>query len=244
MKLDSPFVNGLGGLLASVLVRHWVATLDYGIAYYDRAVDPVQPECRGQKILLLWHEYLMVPLGLRGHCNIAMLVSRHRDAEILSRLAHHIGFESIRGSTNRGGVQALRELFRKSQNMHLVITPDGPRGPRRVLTPGAIYLASKLGLPLVAIGVGFDRPWRMPTWDRFALPRPYSRARGILSSEIFIPPRLDRDGIESYRQRVEQVLLRLTTEAERWAQSQARMRGQERVLRGPRRISRKLKVES
>lgn len=235
MKLDSPFINGLGGLLASVLVSRWLSTLDYGVAYYDRSVDPVQPSCRGQKILLVWHEYLMVPVGIRGHCNIALLVSRHRDAEILSRMAHHIGFKSIRGSTNRGGVQALRELLRTSNNMHLCITPDGPRGPRRELAAGAIYLASRLGLPLVAIGMGLERPWRMPTWDSFALPRPYTRVRGILSPDIFIPPDLNRNGIETYRQRVQEVLRRLTTEAEHWAQSKARMRGQERVLYGPRR---------
>ena len=90
-----------------------------------------------------------------------MLLSRHRDAEILSHAAYHLGFDFVRGSTNRGGVAAIRELLEKSRHMHLTITPDGPRGPRRKLAPGSIYLASKLGLPLVVMGYGYDRPWRV-----------------------------------------------------------------------------------
>ena len=106
-----------------------------------------------------------------------MLLSRHRDAEILSHVAYHFGFDFVRGSTNRGGAAALRELLAKSRQMHLTITPDGPRGPRRRMAPGPIYLASKLGLPLVLMGYGYDRPWRLRSWDRFAIPRPCSRAR-------------------------------------------------------------------
>ena len=92
---------------------------------------------------------------------MAMLLSRHRDAEMLSHAAYHLGFDFVRGSTNRGGVAALRALLAKSRTMHLTITPDGPRGPRRRLAPGCVYLASKLGLPLVVMGYGYDRPWRV-----------------------------------------------------------------------------------
>ena len=56
--------------------------------------------------------------------------------------------------------------------MNLTITPDGPRGPRRQLAQGPVYLASKLGMPIVAMGFGYDRPWRFNSWDRFAIPRP------------------------------------------------------------------------
>jgi lysophospholipid acyltransferase (LPLAT)-like uncharacterized protein len=219
LKINSPLLNGLGGLLASALIRNWMGTLDYKVAYYDRSVDPIFPECHGQKIYIFWHEYILFPLYLRGHCNLAMLLSRHRDAEILSHVARLFGFAFVRGSTNRGGVAALRELVRKSRDMHLTITPDGPRGPRRKLAPGAVYLASKLGLPLVAMGYAYDRPWRARSWDRFAVPRPFSRARAIPSPEIFVPADLDRDGLEHYRQSIENLLNRLTSEAEAWAES-------------------------
>lgn len=232
MKLTSPFLNKLGGLMGTAAVRWWMNTLDYKVAYYDRAIDPVFPECRGQKIYVFWHEYILFPFYLRGHCNMAMLLSRHRDAEVLSYAAHHMGFEFVRGSTNRGGVKALRELLAKSRTMHLTITPDGPRGPRRQLAPGCVYLASKLELPLVLMGYGYDRPWRVRSaWDQFAIPRPHTRARAVPSGEIFIPPNLDRDGLEYFRQKVERLLNRLTLEAEAWAEAGTRKIGQVKLER-------------
>lgn len=222
MRITSPFLHRLGGLLASTVVRSWMSTLDFKCSYYDPAVDSVSPRYTGQKIYILWHEYLLTPLYLRGDNNFVLLLSRHRDAEVLSRTAYHLGFECVRGSTYRGAAAALRELMEKGRGRNLAITPDGPRGPRRQLAQGPIYLASKLGLPLVATGIGYERPWRFRSWDRFAVPRPYSRARAVMSPAIHLPSNLDRAGIEYYRQHVETLLNRLTLEAEAWAESGTR----------------------
>ena len=227
MNLNNPFFHKLGGLLGSAAIRAWMSTIEYKVAYYDRAIDPVCPDCRGQKIFIFWHEYILFPIYLRGHCNLSMLLSRHQDAEILSHAAHHLGFDFVRGSTKRGGMAAIRQLLRKSRSMHLTITPDGPRGPRRRLAPGAVFLASKLGLPLVAMGFGYDRPWRIKkAWDRFAVPRPGTRARAVVSPEIYVPPDLDREGLEHFRQQIGRLLNRLTDEAEAWAESRSRKAGQ------------------
>jgi len=226
MKLDFPALNAAGGLLATLATRAWMSRLDCKIAYYDRSVDPVFPECRGQKIYLFWHEYILFPFYLRGNCNLAMLLSRHRDAEVLSHAARHMGFETVRGSTNRGGVAAIRQLLKRSRRMHLTLTPDGPRGPRRRMAPGPIYLAGKLGLPMVLLGLGYDRPWRVNSWDRFAIPRPYSRARFICGPEIHVPPDLDRKGLDHFRGQTERLLNRLTREAEAWAESGTRRVGE------------------
>ncbi len=236
MTTNNSFLLGLGGLLGTGAVRHWMGTLDYQVAYYDPAVDPALPGCQGQKIYLFWHEYILFPFFMRGHCNLAMLLSRHRDAEILSRAARHMGFEFVRGSTRRGGVAAIRKLLRKSRNTHLTITPDGPRGPRRRMALGSVFLASRLGLPIVLLGLGHDRPWRVNTWDRFAIPRPHSRARCVLSPEIHVPSVLDRAGLEHFRVRIERVLTRLTQEAEAWAESGTRKLGQTPLRPGPTRF--------
>ena len=128
-----------GGLLASVSVRAWMRTLDYRVAYYDPAVDPAHDQCV-PGIYVFWHEYIMFPLYLRGHCHLAMLLSRHRDADILARVAHHFGYDCIRGSTYRGAATAVREMIRRDNDTHLAITPDGPRGPRRCLAQGPSLL--------------------------------------------------------------------------------------------------------
>jgi len=218
MKIRSKFLNKAGGFLIAWVVRHWMRTLDYQGALHDPSADPIHPEFRGPAIFVFWHDYIPIMFYLRGNCNITMLLSQHQDAEWLGQAASLMGFETIRGSTNRGGVAALRTLFRTGREKNLTITPDGPRGPRRRLAQGAIYLASRLGIPLIAFGLGYERPWRLNTWDQFAIPKPYSRARVVGSPLIRIPPDLDRDGIEHHRQRVERLLTELTDEAEAWAE--------------------------
>jgi lysophospholipid acyltransferase (LPLAT)-like uncharacterized protein len=225
MKLTSSMTNGLVGLLATHGVRAWMRTLDYRAIYLDREVDPILAR-GGTRIYVFWHENLLIPLYLRGRCHISMLLSQHRDADILGQVAKLSGFGCVRGSTYRGGARALMELFERSRTNHLAITPDGPRGPRRKLAQGPIYLASKLGLPIVAMGMGYDSPWRAKSWDRFAIPKPFSRARGIVSGPISIPPDLDRDGVEYWRLHVERMLNELSLEAESWAESGRRREGE------------------
>lgn len=212
-------------------------TLDYQAALYDISVDPVMPTdaalAMARRVYVFWHEYILFPVYLRGNCNVGLLLSRHRDAEWLAQAARLMGYRTLRGSTYRGARTALRELLRRSGQMHLGMTPDGPRGPRRRLSPGPIYLSSKLRIPLVALGLGYDRPWRLRTWDQFAIPRPGSRARAILSPAMQMPHDLDRQGLEHYRQQVEKMLNRLTLEAEAWAEASTRKIDQIPLRRQP-----------
>ena len=110
--------------------------------------------------------------------------------------------------------------------MHLTITPDGPRGPRRKLAVGPIYLASQLGLPIVPLGFGIDRPWRAKSWDSFAVPKPFSQIRSIVGPEIHVPKNIERDDLEHYRQATETLLTDLTVESEQWAESGSRREGE------------------
>lgn len=211
------WVTQCGGLMMATLVYRWMGTLNYKAVYYDRSVDPTLPEYRGPVIIVFWHEYIPFLFHLRSHNRFAMLVSQHRDADWLSEAARHCGFSTVRGSTNRGGSGAIRELIDLGRDTNLAITPDGPRGPRRKLALGPIYLSAKLGIPLVPIGMAYAQPWRLPTWDRFAIPKPFSRACAIAGPRIQIPATNDRDAIERYRESVETTLNTLTEEAQRWA---------------------------
>jgi lysophospholipid acyltransferase (LPLAT)-like uncharacterized protein len=218
------------GLVAATGVRAWMSTLDYRALFYDQSVDCIFPTDR-QRIYVFWHEYILLPLYLRGNCNLTMLLSRHRDADVLYRMAYHMGFDCVRGSTFGGASEALLELSRAGKQMHLAITPDGPRGPRRRLAQGAVFLASRMGLPIVPLGLGVDRPWRTPTWDKFAVPRPGSRARAVVGPEIHIPQGLNRAGLEQARQGVERFLNQLTDEAEAWAESGEQRTGSVAIYR-------------
>lgn len=207
-----------GGLMASVLMRGWMRTMDAQIAFYDPLLDPAHPDHAEPCIYLFWHEYILLPVSLRGHCDITMLLSQHQDAEFLHEAGRFLGFSAIRGSSRRGAVPALRRMLREPGKMNLGITPDGPLGPRREMAQGPVYLAAKLGMPLVCLGFGYDRPWRIrKAWDQFAIPRPFSRARAIFGPRIRIPEKLDRTQLACYAQQVEELLNDLTLEAEAWA---------------------------
>lgn len=234
MRIQAEWIKRLGGLAITSVTRHWMGTMEYRWASYDPSVDPARDDFAGPSINLFWHEYIPALFYLRAHCRIAMLLSRHGDAEWLAHAARFMGFETVRGSTNRGGAQAIRELMTHTRRqMNLAITPDGPRGPRRVLAPGPIYVASRTGLPLVCIGIGYSRCWRLSTWDRFAIPHPGARVRGLTGPFLRIPPDLDRDGVEHYRREVERMLNTLTSTAEQWAETGGRMEGEEPARREP-----------
>ena len=231
MDHDLPYSARLAGFGIATAVRCWMSTLDFKVAFYDTAFDPAF--CERNTIFILWHEYIPFPVFLRPFCGITMLLGRHKDADLLAGAVPHFGYDYVRGSTSNGGSTALRELVRKSRGTHLGMTPDGPRGPRRVLSQGPVYLASKLCMPLVCMGFGYDRPRRLNSWDRFAVPRLFSRARSVFSPAMHIPAKLDCDSLEHYRLSVENMLNRMTAESEAWAESGTRKVGEMPFRREP-----------
>lgn len=223
------------GFVAIKLLNTWMGTLNYRVWRHDPAADPGDMAFAGPAIFVFWHEYIPLPIYLRPNCRLAMLLSQHQDAEVLSHVAHYAGMEAVRGSTSRGGTTALRELIGRGKGMSLAITPDGPRGPRRKLAQGCVYVSSRLQIPIIPIGFGYDRPWRnKKTWDQFAIPRPFSKARAVLGPRIQVPAGLERDDIEQHRVWIEKQLLDLTELAELWALGQYNLRGNEALFRtGP-----------
>jgi len=218
------------GLVAAVVTRGWMGMLDYQAADYDPTTDPVLPRFQGPCLFVFWHEYIPFMFYLRGRCRVAFLVSQHRDAEWVTQAARHMGFQTIKGSTTRGGVAALLRIL-KNRIPNLAITPDGPRGPRRTMAPGAVYLASRLGIPLVPVGLGYARPWRVrDSWDQFAIPRPYSRARAVFGPRLVFPGGLSRDELDAECRHVGAMLNRLTETAEHWADCGCHL-AQQRPLR-------------
>ena len=103
-------------------------------------------------IIAFWHgQQLMMPFAYRGSA-AKILISQHRDGELVYRIVKQFGFGAIRGSTTRGGLGALRQLIRAGrQGVDLVITPDGPKGPRHVVQPGVLALAKSTGMPIVPL---------------------------------------------------------------------------------------------
>lgn len=103
-------------------------------------------------IIAFWHgRQVMMPLAYRG-TSASILISQHRDGEIIARAMTYFGFDAIRGSSSRGGFQAVRQLLKVAcHGQDLIVTPDGPRGPACQVQPGVIYLAKVTGFPIVPL---------------------------------------------------------------------------------------------
>ena len=147
------------------------------------------PYRAGEAIYALWHSQ-QLPLTLRHRAeNIAVIVSRHRDGEIISRMVEGIGYRTIRGSSSRGGSEALREFTSAAaEGYSLAITTDGPQGPARQCKPGAIVAAARTGLPIVPVAAAAVRSWTFNSWDRFFIPRPGTVVYLSYGEPIRIPP--------------------------------------------------------
>jgi lysophospholipid acyltransferase (LPLAT)-like uncharacterized protein len=221
MKIRDPRLIAAAGWLGTRLVRMLSASLRFEYRSLGRfAVDPLQPPETGPFIYALWHENFLVPIVRFGNPGVAALVSRHADGDLLGTLIRRTGMGAVRGSTNRGGVAAVRELLRDDVAMrHLAVTPDGPRGPRRVVQPGVVYLASRTGMRIVPIGVGHRRPWRVKSWDSFAIARPFSRVRCLFGEPLIVPPDLTLEALAPHAARLQAELDRLNSAAEYWAET-------------------------
>ena len=213
MRIRHPLVIKLVAFGIALFIRALGATLRYRLQ--SLAARNLHPRnCRKQRyIYAFWHESMLAPVRFRAR--VRVLISRHTDGELIAQACRYLGFGVVRGSTNRGGGGALVELWDCSRQAHLVFTPDGPRGPRRRVQPGMIFLASRSGLPIVPVGIGFSRARRLRSWDRFAIPRPFSRCVCVIGEAIQVPSGADRDRLEEYRQLVEQRMLAATEAAER-----------------------------
>lgn len=216
MKLRNPLVIRWVALLAAVLIRVWMATVRLRVVNRDAAPHPADAET-SRYIYAFWHESLLAPVKFRAR--VRVLISKHADGELIAQACRYLGFGVVRGSTNRGGGGALVDLWDCSRLEHLVFTPDGPRGPRRRVQPGLVALASRSGLPIVPVGLGFRCAWRARSWDRFAVPRPFSACVCVAGEAVRVPAELDRTDLEHYRRLVEDRMTDATQAAERLAAS-------------------------
>lgn len=129
-------------------------------------------------IFVLWHSTLLPIAYVHRRQGVVSMTSRSEDGEYISRLLQHWGNGVARGSSSRGGDAALREMVRAIRSGHsAAITPDGPRGPSEVMKPGVIQLAQLTGAPLIPVAATARNAWRLDSWDRFIVPRPFSRVR-------------------------------------------------------------------
>jgi lysophospholipid acyltransferase (LPLAT)-like uncharacterized protein len=219
MKLRNPKLIRAAAWAGAWVIRLWMGTLRYRYHPIGPNVDPRRLEIAGRYLYAFWHENMLYPAYNYGRPDIYILISQHADGELIAEVSQHLGFKVVRGSTTRGGAEAVRQMVRFGRDAHLAITPDGPRGPRRQVQAGLAYLAARTGLPVVPTGIGYRRAWRARSWDRFAIPRPCTLGTCVTAPPISIPANADRDTLEHYRLEVERTINHVSDLAEQWART-------------------------
>jgi lysophospholipid acyltransferase (LPLAT)-like uncharacterized protein len=194
---------GLGPGLVPALLAGAGRLLGATARVQATGVDALIPLWRAGRplIYVVWHGRIFMAPWLnawlrrtRGARAVAVLASRSRDGELVTRYVAHFGLRAIRGSSSRGGATGLRQLagaLRAGEDVALV--PDGPRGPRRQLQPGVVALAAMTGAPVVPLGISARPARRLATWDEFLVPLPFARWAVVCGGLLTVDRHADRD---------------------------------------------------
>lgn len=170
---------------APTILRHlsksWkVETL--GSEHFDEAYAQ-----RGM-LATLWHGRMIVPITAQAGKGICVLVSPSADGQLVPPILAQFGYKWVLGSSNKNPARAVREMLERLQaGGRIVITPDGPRGPRHAVNPGPAWMARETGFPILPCGTATDRAWRMNTWDHFTIPKWRARVVVVYGEPLYVP---------------------------------------------------------
>jgi hypothetical protein len=211
MRIRSQTLTKFVGWLAALVFRALSGSLRIRAICEADGIDPSVATRQGY-VYALWHDSILVPLAKKilSGTRVAALVSRHQDGAYLAEFMRYCRIRSVRGSTARGGDQALRELMQVGDDWNIFITPDGPRGPHHEIKPGLVYLASKTGRPIVPAVSHCENAWHIRgSWTGLVVPKPFSRCWYLLGAPLSIPADLSREQIEMQTSRVQAEMDRL-----------------------------------
>lgn len=161
----------------------------------------------GHVIVAVWHETIPSAVYFHRNTGYHTLVSYSYDGELAAHVLRRFRIPALRGSSSRGGSDALKSLVAASHVVPLVgFTADGPRGPRREAKPGASIVSARTGYPVLPVALVPLKAWRLNSWDRFAIPKPFSRVVVGYAPPIPAPASTGEPDIEEHRVAVERTL--------------------------------------
>ena len=195
-----PIIEGLGG------TYRWRARGAGVLAEVEQAGR--------QPIFAFWHGRILAATLYFRDRGIVVITSENFDGEWIARIIRRFGYDTARGSTSRGGARALAQLRREMRaGRPTAYTIDGPRGPARVAQPGAVWLSSATGQPIIPFHIEASSYWSVSSWDRHQIPKPGADVAIAIGEPIDVPEGADDPTIEAYRQRLENTLGRMEEQA-------------------------------
>lgn len=172
------------------LYRLWCKSLRYTVT--NRSAIYSNTDQGRPVILCLWHDELFPLIYFKGTLKIITLVSKSADGDILANIIQRMGLETARGSSSRGGTEALLTIMRRMSNGFCAcLTVDGPRGPRHKVKKGAIFLAQQTKAPIVPIRIFMGKSKKINSWDKFQLPIPFSTVHVVCGEPFYISSSLN-----------------------------------------------------
>ncbi|MBW1667315.1 MAG: lysophospholipid acyltransferase family protein [Deltaproteobacteria bacterium] len=171
----------------------------------------------GKALYVTWHQRMSYHFHFAGPRHLTMMISQSRDGEYAARVASLLGFNFVRGSSTRGGTKVLREMIKRIREGNKGgVLADGPQGPPRVAKLGPVFIARDAGAPLIPILWGAKKCWVLDSWDRYLVPKPFTKVAIFVAEPIWVPATAKGDELERYRQLLEKKL----NEGTRWCDEQ------------------------
>jgi lysophospholipid acyltransferase (LPLAT)-like uncharacterized protein len=223
LKIRSPFLTKLIVIVFARLAQLLFRTLRR--EFHEETADTNPYIISGDERFLycVWHDSIIVPIFAGRHACSSALVSRHQDGSYVEGLLKTVGITSVRGSSKHGGASAVRQLMTTAKDRHIVITPDGPRGPRRKMHNGIVFLASHTGRAIVPTAYDCKRSWRIKgSWTDLLIPKPFTKMFLMAGKPVEVPPDISREEVTRYTALVQDEMDRLHTEVERLAAPKSR----------------------
>jgi len=203
------------GMLGKFLIDLLFSTIKIEKKGFEKAKPIISS---GKVIFAVWHSRMLLVSYLCKGLNGMAMVSASKDGEFAARIIQRQGHEAVRGSTKKGGLQALSILISnlKEKDKPCLIVPDGPQGPRHKASPGVIILAKKTGYPVVPISYSARKIKVFASWDRFILPYPFTKCRVVYGTPIYVPQDANKNEEKKCLMALENELNRITSDVDRY----------------------------
>jgi len=207
-KLRKLATTKTGSKIIYWLVHSYCATFRLKVVNEESWLNYL--EHGGRVLMCMWHQQLFTAFyyGKKfGKYNPSIMTSKSLDGEITAGVASQIGCYPVRGSSSRDGGPALKELTNRLKKYGLAILfPDGPRGPAGVSKPGAISLAHAADAVILPMYIKAENAWYLNSWDKFMIPKPFSRVTIGFYEMIKLPPIQSKVDLENQRKMLEDIL--------------------------------------
>ncbi|GAA4422420.1 lysophospholipid acyltransferase family protein [Bremerella cremea] len=207
-------LNLIAAYLFAAMLWLLFRTLKITILTQSPGTSPYQLDCPDRFLYAVWHDSMVLPVFGGRHRFTTALTSLHRDGSFVANVLRSRQIRTVRGSTRRISMVAIRELVETLAGRHLVITPDGPRGPNRTMSSGIVFLASRTGREIVPTGVACSNCWRWKgTWSSLLVPKPFSSIVIMAGEPIPVPPGLKKSELTPFVAKIQEAMDQLDQSA-------------------------------